>query len=143
MQSFYVDSRACVRVGNDVSEWFKVNVVLRQGCVMSPFLFNVYLDGVVREVNVRMLGKGLELFSANGGRFEINQLLYADDTALVADSEEKLCRLVSEFGRVCERRKLRVNVGKSKVMRCSRYGNGDRMHVILNGEPLEEVDCFK
>ena len=47
------------------------------------------------------------------------------------------------FGRVCERRKLRVNVGKSKVMRCSRYGNGNRMHVILNGEPLEEVDRFK
>ena len=44
------------------------------------------------------------------------------------------------FGRVCERRKFRVNVGKSKVMRCSRYGNGDRMQVILNGEPLEEVD---
>ena len=81
--------------------------------------------------------------SANGGRFEIHQLLFADDTALVAHSDEKLCRLVSEFGRVCERRKLRVNVGKSKVMRCSRYGNGNRMHMILNGEPLEEVDCFK
>ena len=89
-----------------------------------------------------MLGKGLELLSANCGRFEINQLLFADDAALVADSEEKLCRLVNEFGRVCERRKLRVNLGKSKVMRCSRYGNGDRMHVILNCEPLEEVDCF-
>ena len=50
---------------------------------------------------------------------------------------------MSEFGRVCERRKLRVNVGKSKVMRCSRYGNGNRMHMILNDEPLEEVDCFK
>ena len=60
----------------------------------------------------------------------------------MADSE-KLCRLVSEFGRVCERRKLRVNVGKSKVLRCSRYGNVDRIHVILNGEPLGEVDCFK
>ena len=36
-----------------------------------------------------------------------------------------------------------MNVGKSKVMRCSRYGNGDRMNVILNGEPIEEVDCFK
>ena len=36
-----------------------------------------------------------------------------------------------------------MNVGKSKVMRCSRYGNGDRMHVILNGEPFEEVDWFK
>ena len=96
-------------------------------------------------MNVGALGKGLELLSENGGRFEINQLLFADDTAPVADSEEKLCRMVSEFGRVCERRKLRVNVGKSKVtvMRCSRYGNGNRMHVILNGEPLEEVEFFK
>ena len=54
-----------------------------------------------------------------------------------------MCRLVSEFGRVCERRKFRLNAGKSKVMRCSWYGNGDRMHVILNGEALEEVVCFK
>ena len=92
---------------------------------------------------VRVLGKGLELLSENGFRFEINQLLLANDTALVADSEEKLCRLLSEFGRVCERRKLRVNVGKSKVMRCSRYDNIDRMHVILYGEPLDEVDCLK
>ena len=68
-------------------------------------------------MNVRVLGKGLELLSANGGGFEINQLLFADDTTQVADPEEKLCRLVSEFGRVCERRKFRVNVGKSKVMR--------------------------
>ena len=94
-------------------------------------------------MNVKVLGKGLKLLSANGGGFEINQLLFADDTALVADSEEKLFRLVSEFGRACERRKLRVNVGKSKVMRRSKYGNGDRMRVILNGEPLEEVYCFK
>ena len=41
------------------------------------------------------------------------------------------------------KKKVRVNVSKSKVIRRSRYGNGDRMHVILNGEPLEEVDCFK
>ena len=58
------------------------------------------------------------------------------NTALVAESEEKLCRLVSEFGRVCERIKLRVNVGKSKVMRCSRYVIGGRMHVRPNGKPL-------
>ena len=94
-------------------------------------------------MNARVLGKGLELLSVTGGRFQINQLLFADDTARLADSEEKLCRLVSKFGRVCERRKLKVNIGKSKVMRCSRYGNWSRMHVRLNGEPLEEVDCFK
>ena len=120
VQSFYVDRWACVRVGNDVSEWFPVNVGLRQGRVISPRLLNVYMDGMVREVTVRVLGKGLEQLSANGGRFEIQKLLFADDTALVADSEEKFCRLMSEFGRVCERRKFRVNVGKNNVMRCSR-----------------------
>ena len=93
-------------------------------------------------MNASVLWKGLELLSAIGGRFKINQLLLADDTALVADSEEK-CRLVSGFGRVCEIRKLIVNVGKSKVMRCSRYGNVGQMNVKLNGEPLDEVDCVK
>ena len=60
---------------------FPVNVGLRQGYAMSPWLFNVYMDGVVREVTVRVLWKGLELTRANGGRFEINQLLFADNTA--------------------------------------------------------------
>ena len=57
---------------NDVSEWFPINGGLREGCVMSPWLFNIFMDGVVREVNVRVLGKGLELLSANGDKFEIN-----------------------------------------------------------------------
>ena len=70
--------------------------------MMSPWLFNVFMDGVVREVNARVLGKWLELLSVNDGRFEINQLLFADDAALVADLGQKLCKLVTEFGRVCE-----------------------------------------
>jgi hypothetical protein len=143
VQSFYADSRACVRVGSEVSDWFTVKVGLRQGCVMSPWLFNLYMDGVVREVNASVLGRGLELLEANGRSWQLSQLLFADDTALVADSEEKLCRLVSEFGRVCERRKLRVNVGKSKVMRCSRTVDASKISVTLNGELLEEVQCFK
>ena len=48
MRNFYIDSRACVWVGNDVSEWFPVNVGLGHCCVMSPWLFNVHMDGVVR-----------------------------------------------------------------------------------------------
>ena len=122
VQSFYVDGRACARVGNNVSEWFPVNV---------------------REVNAMVLGERLELLGVNCGRFGISQLLFTDDKALVADSEDKLCKLVSEFGRVYERRNLRVNVRKSKVMRCSRCGNVGRMHVILYGGPLKEGDCFK
>ena len=60
VQSFYIDSRPCVRVGNDVSECFPVNVGLGQGCAMSPWLCNIYIymDGVVREVILGSLGKG-------------------------------------------------------------------------------------
>ena len=64
VQSFSIDSRACVRVGNGLSEWFSVNVELRQGCVMSPWLFSVYMDSVVQEENVRVLGCLPPFFSA-------------------------------------------------------------------------------
>ena len=124
----HIGSKACVRVGNEVSEWFPVRVGLRQGCVMSPWLFNLYIDGVVREVNARVLGRGLKLVDGTDNEWELNQLV---------------CQLVTEFGRVFERRKLRVNVGKSKVMRCTRNEDGARLNVMLNGEALEEVDQLK
>ena len=88
-----------------------------------------YMDGVVREVNAR---EWAETAECECGRFEINQLLFADDAALVADSEEKLCKQASKFGRVGVRRKVRWNVGNSKVMRYSRYVNWSRMYVRLN-----------
>ena len=61
VKSLYVGSKVCVRVGNEVSEWFPVRVGLRQGCVMYLWLFNLYIDGVVRGVNARVLGRGLKL----------------------------------------------------------------------------------
>ena len=139
VKSFYVDGKACVKVGNEVSEWFPVRVGLRQRCVMSLWLFNLCIDGVV---NARVLDRGLKLVDGNDNEWELNQLLFADDTVVVvADSERKLFQLVTEFGRVCERRKLRVIVGK--VMRCTRNEDGARLNVMLNGEALEEVDQFK
>ena len=71
---------------------------IKTGLCDVSMVVNVYMNGVVRDVDVRVLDKILELLSTNGGNFEVNQLLFADDTALVADSEDKLCRLVSEFG---------------------------------------------
>ena len=136
-------SKACVRVGNEVSEWFPVRVGLRKGCVMLLWLFNLYTDGVVREVNARLLGRGLKLEDGNDKEWEMNQLLFAYDTVVVADCEKKLCQLVTEFGRVCERMKLQVNVGKSTVIRCTRNEDGARLNVMLNVEALEEVDQFK
>ena len=121
-----------------------MRVGLRQGCVMLPWLFNLYIDGVVREVNARALGRGLKLVVGNDNEWELNHLLFADDTVVVEDSERTLCQLVTEFGRVCERRKLiRVNVGKSKVMRYTRNEDDARLNVMLNGEALEEVNQFK
>ena len=53
-----------------------------------------------------MLGRELKLVDGNDNEWELNQFLFADDTAVVANSERKLCKIVTEFGRVCERRKL-------------------------------------
>ncbi len=70
--------------------------------------------------------------------------MFPDDTAQVADSEGRLRQLVEEFGRMCQRRKLKVNGSKSKVMKCTRLvSNGQRMNVALNGKVLEEVECFE
>ena len=55
VKSLYVGSKACVRVRNEVSKWFPVRVGLRQGCVMSPWMFNLYIDGVVRDKNLMCL----------------------------------------------------------------------------------------
>ncbi len=65
VKSFYVNSRTCIRVRNSVSDWFSVRVGLQQGCVMSPWLYNVYMDGVVREVNMRKLGRSLSLVNVD------------------------------------------------------------------------------
>ena len=67
---------------------------------MVPWLFNLYVDGVVREVNGQVLGRGLNLVGGNDNEWELNQLLFADDTVVVADSERKLCQLVTKFGKV-------------------------------------------
>ncbi|XP_068229396.1 uncharacterized protein [Palaemon carinicauda] len=110
---------------------------------MSTWLFNLDVDGVVREVNARVLGRGLKMIDKNNHEWEANQLLFADDTVLITDSEEKLGRLVTEFERVCERRKLRFKVGKSNVIRCTRREGGVKLNVMLNGQLLVEVDQFK
>ena len=69
--------------------------------MISPWLFNVYMYGWCGSRGECLgVGKRWELPSENGGRFELTQLLFADVTALVADSLEKLCRLVSEFVRI-------------------------------------------
>src|SRR5678815_4787187 len=82
---------------------------------MSPWLFNLYMDGVMKEFEVVMAGNGVRMME-NGDEWRVPYLLYADDLVLRGESEESLRGLVERFGRVCKRRGLKVSVDKSKVM---------------------------
>ena len=64
---------------------------------MSPWLFNIFFDTMVRQVNERAVGKGVKLRYENGGGWEIEQVLYAHDTVLVAETREHLQHIVGEF----------------------------------------------
>ena len=73
----------------------------------------------------------------------VEWLMFADDTVLLGDDEEKLQRLVNEFGRVCKKRKLTVNVEKSKVMKVSKDGDQNELHINLDGRRMEEVNAYR
>lgn len=144
VKSFYTESEACVRVCRKEGKWFGVKVGLQQGCVMSPWLFNVFMDGVMREVRENVDDVGVQMCDErNGTDWSIDWLMFADDTALVGDSDEKLQKLVREFGNVCKRRKLTVNASKSKVMKMSRDQGETELDIRLNNGRMEEVDTYR
>ena len=84
---------------------------------MLPWLLNLYMDGKVRGVQARTLGREAHLVGYGEEMWEVSHLIFTDYTVLVAASKKRLERLVEEFGWVSRRRKIKVNVVKSKVMR--------------------------
>ncbi|MEL7302024.1 MAG: reverse transcriptase family protein, partial [Pseudomonadota bacterium] len=144
IQSLYADSEGSVRVCREESKWFSVKVGLRQGCVMSPWLFNIFMDGVMKEVREKAGDVGANMWDARRNcEWKVEWMMFADDTVLVGDSEQKLQKLVKEFGRVCKRRKLAVNVGKSKIMRIGKNRTENEMNISLNNNRMEEVECYR
>src|SRR5215469_4844729 len=143
LKSFYVNSRACVKVDGWVGERFEVKVGLRQGCVMSPWLFNVYMDSIVREVKRECMEEGLNMQSERGRvQWRVNMLLYADDTVLMGETEESLQRLVTSFDRICRKRKVRINGDKSKVMRVGNNGRILDMGIRIGRVRIKLVKCI-
>src|SRR5678816_4399669 len=140
IKSMYEVSEACVRINGVKSDWFNNNSGVRQGCVMSPWLFNLYMDRVMKELEMGVAGNGVRMME-NGGEWRVPYLLYADDLVLCSESEESLRGLVERFGRVCKRMSLKVNVGKSKVMVVS--DDSPQCEIMLDGEQLEQVSEFK
>jgi hypothetical protein len=122
------------------SEWFRIDSGVRQGCVMSPWLFNLYMDGAMKELMNVVVGEGVRIIG-RGDEWMVPCLLYADDLVLCGESEGSLRNLVKEFNRVCKRRGLAINVGKSKVMVMN--GVDVQCHVEVDGVQLEQVSEFK
>ena len=140
----YEKSEACVRVCREEGEWFEVGVGLRQGCVMSPWLFNLSMDAVMKEVREKAGDVSVTLWHERRNvEWKVNWLMFADDTVLLGDSEEKLERLVQEFGRVCRRRKLSVNETKSKITKIGKNGEANGVDISLNDRRIEEVETYR
>src|SRR5678815_1140476 len=111
----YDDSEACVRINRIESDWFNINSGVRQECAMSPWRSNLYMDEVMKELEVGVTSDSVRMME-NGREWRAPYLLYEDDLVLCGESEESLRGLVERFGRVWKRRGLKVNLDKSKVM---------------------------
>ena len=133
--NLYWDQEATVKIGEYQTEYQRIRRGVRQGCVMSPHLFNLYSEIILRSLQGR---EGISVGGVN-----INNVRYADDTVLVADSAEKLQDLLSVVVQASEGKGLAVNLEKTKVMVASKQAETPRLRIQISGVTLEQVGQFK
>ena len=133
IRNLYWEQTACMRVGNDKSEYVKIQKGVRQGCVFSPDLFNLYSEMILREL------KDFSGFVVGGNN--INNLRYADDTVLMAESQEKLQTLLNIVVEVSKKRGLSINCKKTKCMVVSKREN-PHCEVKVGDIDIEQVTKF-
>ena len=127
----YKDSEATVKVGEEMADWFEVQRGVRQGCPMSPWLFNINLDRVYKVA--------LPLFRGGVGlnNCQIQVTMFADDTVLLAESEEELKGNVEKLHEAMRRHKLKVNRSKSNTIVFSRVLT--ECNTEMDGEKVQNV----
>jgi hypothetical protein len=119
LKCMYRNVQSAVRVNDVMTGWFDVNVGLRQGCVLSPVLFNIFINGLVKELN--RYGYGV----VRGRNINVSCLLYADDIVLFSDSRiglQELLDVAYEYGR---KWRFSFGVKKSKVVVFGKRGKGE------------------
>ena len=131
--NLYWFQQAAIRVDNEVSDYTPIQRGVRQGCVLSPLLFNIYTELIFR--NFDQL-KGTSI----GGR-NINNLRYVDDTVLVSDTQKDLQTLVTNAKEYSEEAGLSMNVKKIKTMVVSKKDE-ITTHIKIDNESLEQVFFF-
>ena len=107
----YAGQEATVRTGHGTTDWFQIAKGVRQGCILSPCLFNLYAEYIMRNIGLDEAQAGIKI----AGR-TINNLRYADDTTFMAESEEELRRLLMKVKEENEKVDLKLNVQKTKIM---------------------------
>ena len=108
MRNLYAGQEATVRTGHGTTDWFQIRKGVRQGCVLSPCLFNLYAEYIIRNAGLEETQAGIKIAGRN-----INNLRYADDTTLMAVSEELKSLLMKEES---EKVGLKLKIQKSKIM---------------------------
>ena len=132
LRTLYAGQEATVRTGHGTADWFQIKKGVCQGCILSPCLFNLYAEYIMRNA-------GLEETQAaiNIARRNINNLRYADDTTLMAESEEELKSLLMKVKEESEEVCLKLNIQKTKIM-----ASGLTTSWEIDGETVETVSEF-
>ena len=110
LRNLYACQEATVRTGHGTTEWFQIGKGVRQGCILSPCLFNLYAEYIMRNTRLKEAQAEIKIARRN-----INKLRYADDT-LMAESEEELKSLLMKVKEESEKTGLKLNIQKTEIM---------------------------
>ena len=103
LRNLYADQEATVRTGHETTDWFQIGKRVRQGCILSPCLFNFYAEYIMRNAGLEEAQAGIKIAREN-----INNLRHADDTTLMAESEEELKSLLMKLREESEKSWLKA-----------------------------------
>ena len=132
LRNLYAGQEATVRTSRGKTDWFQIGKGVCQGCILSPCLFNFYAENIMRNAGLEETQAGIKIAGRN-----INNLRYADDTTLMAESEEELKTLLMKVKVESEKVGLKLNIQKTKIMAFGPISSWE-----IDGETMETVSDF-
>ena len=132
LRNLYAGQEATVRTGHGITDWFQIGKGVRQGCILSPCLFNLCAEYIMRNAGLEEAQAGIKIAGRN-----INSLRYADGTTFMAESEEKLKSLLMKMKEENEKVGLKLNIQKTKIMASCLTTSWQ-----IDGETVETVRDF-
>ena len=110
LKNLYADEEATVRTGHGTMDWFQIVKEVCQGCMLPPYLFHLYAEYIMRNARMEEIQVGIKIAGRN-----INNLKYADDTTLMAESEKEPKSLLMKVKEEREKAGLKLNIQKMKI----------------------------